>query len=144
MLWGQRTGFACMAVEAGCPIVPFAAVGAEDRFRVVLDIDSRVAWPVRPLVRSVAHRDDVGTLLVRSGRAGLSGTGRLYFSFGQPILTTRWAGRAGDLEAVTSAATPSRRQLSAGSPTCWRCASRTGRGACCRAPPGRRELLLPA
>jgi 1-acyl-sn-glycerol-3-phosphate acyltransferase len=101
LLWGKRTGFARMAIQAGCPIVPFAAVGAEDRFRVVLDTDSPIALPVRALVRRVAGRDDVGTLLVRgAGPAGLPGTGRVYFHFGRPIQTTRWAGRAGDPEAL--------------------------------------------
>lgn len=102
LLWGERTGFARMAIDAGCPIIPFAAVGAEDRFRVVLDTDSRIARPVRSLIRRVAGRDDVGTLLVvGSGPAGLPGTGRLYFSFRTPIATTRWAGRAGDSQALT-------------------------------------------
>ena len=101
LLWGKRTGFARMAVEAGCPIVPFAAIGAEDRFRVMLDMDHRVAWPARTLVRRLAGRDDVGTLLVRgAGPAGLPGAGRLYFSFSAPIETTRWAGREDDPEAL--------------------------------------------
>jgi 1-acyl-sn-glycerol-3-phosphate acyltransferase len=101
LLWGKRTGFVRMAIQAGCPIVPFAAIGAEDRFRVMLDMDQRVAWPARTLVRRVAGRDDVGTLLVRgAGPAGLPGTGRLYFSFSAPIQTTRWAGREGDTEAL--------------------------------------------
>jgi 1-acyl-sn-glycerol-3-phosphate acyltransferase len=101
LLWGKRTGFARMAIQTGCPIVPFAAVGADDRFRVVLDMDSPVALPARALVRRVASRDDVGTLLVRgAGPAGLPGTGRLYFHFGRPIQTTRWAGRAEDPEAL--------------------------------------------
>lgn len=102
LLWGERTGFARMAIEAGCPIVPFAGVGAEDRFRVVLDMDNRVARPVRSIVRRVAHRDDVGTLLVLgSGPVGLPGTGRLYFRFGAPISTARWDGRADDPRALS-------------------------------------------
>lgn len=101
LLWGKRTGFARMAIQAGCPIVPFGAVGAEDRFRVMLDMDQRVAWPARALVRRLAGREDVGTLLVRgTGPGGLPGTGRLYFSFGAPIQTTCWAGRAEDPEAL--------------------------------------------
>jgi 1-acyl-sn-glycerol-3-phosphate acyltransferase len=101
LLWGKRTGFARMAVQAGCPVVPFAAIGAEDRFRVMLDMDHRVAWPARALVRRLAGRDDIGTLLVRgAGPAGLPGTGRLYFGFSAPIDTTRWAGREDDPEAL--------------------------------------------
>jgi 1-acyl-sn-glycerol-3-phosphate acyltransferase len=98
---GRRSGFARLAIDAGCPIVPFAAVGAEDRFRVLLDMDSWAASPARALVRRVAGRDDIGTLLVRgSGPAGLPGTGRLYFEFGEPIATSPWAGRADDPEAL--------------------------------------------
>lgn len=99
LLWGQRTGFARMAIAAGCPIIPFAAVGAEDRFDVLLDMDHPVAAPARAVARRVG-REDVGTLLVRGTTLGfLPGGGRLYFRFGAPIPTTRWAGRADDAEA---------------------------------------------
>lgn len=99
LLWGERTGFARMAIEAGCPIVPFAAVGAEDRFDVLLDMDSRLAAPARAVARR-AGRSDLGTLLVKgSGPAGLPGTGRLYFRLGAPIATTTWSGRAADPDA---------------------------------------------
>ena len=101
LLWGSRTGFVRMAIAAQCPIVPFGAVGAEDRFDVLLDIDHPIAAPARHLVRRVAGRDDVGTLIVRgAGTAGLPRLDRLYFRFGEPISTTRWAGRVDDAEAL--------------------------------------------
>jgi 1-acyl-sn-glycerol-3-phosphate acyltransferase len=101
LLWGDRTGFARMAIAAGCPIVPFGAVGAEDRFEVLLDTDQPIAAPIRAVMRRVGGRDDVGTLLVRgSGPLGLPRADRLYFSFGAPIETTRWAGRDDDAEAL--------------------------------------------
>jgi 1-acyl-sn-glycerol-3-phosphate acyltransferase len=101
LLWGERMGFARMAIQARCPIVPFAGIGGEDQFRVLLDVDSKAALPVRALVRRLAGRDDVGTLLVRgSGPVGLPGTGRLYFHFGAPISTVGWNGRADDLHAL--------------------------------------------
>lgn len=100
LLWGERTGFARMAIAAACPIVPFAAVGAEDRFDVLLDMDARVAAPARALVRKVAGREDVGTVLIKgAGPLGLPRTDRLYFRFGAPIATTPWAGRADDAGA---------------------------------------------
>ncbi len=100
LLWGQRTGFARMAIAAGCPIVPFAAVGAEDRFDVLLDMDHPLAAPARAVARR-AGRTDVGTLLVKgTGFAGLPGTDRLAFRFGAPIATDRWAGRAEDPVAL--------------------------------------------
>ncbi len=101
LLWGKRTGFARMAIVAGCPIVPFAAVGAEHRFSVLVDTDQRVAAPIRAAIRRVARRDDVGTLLVRgTGPLGTPRADRLYFQFGAPIPTTPWAGRADDPEAL--------------------------------------------
>lgn len=106
-LWGNRTGFARMAIAAGCPIIPFAAVGAEDRFRVLVDTDQRIAAPIRALERRLARRDDAGTLLVSgSGPLGLPSLGRIYFRFGAPIPTTPWAGRANDPGRSTTAAPP--------------------------------------
>ena len=103
LLWGKRTGFARMAIAAGCPIVPFGAVGAEDRFDVLIDMDHAVAAPARALVRRVAGRDDVGTLLMRgTGPLGLPRPDRLYFRFGAPIATTPWAGRHDDPEALAA------------------------------------------
>jgi 1-acyl-sn-glycerol-3-phosphate acyltransferase len=101
LLWGNRVGFARMAIAAGCPLIPFAAAGAEDRFSVLLDTDQRAAAPIRAAMRRVAGRDDVGTLLVRgTGPLGLPRPDRLYFRFGAPIQTTRWSGRADDAEAL--------------------------------------------
>lgn len=99
LLWGERTGFARMAIAAGVPIVPFAAVGAEDRFDVLLDLDHPVAAPARAIARRVG-RDDVGTVLVKGSTLGvLPGAGRLYFKFAAPVATTTWSGRAADADA---------------------------------------------
>lgn len=114
LLWGERTGFARMAIEAGAPIVPFAAVGAEDRFDVLLDMDSRLAAPARAVARRVG-RPDLGTLVVKgSGFAGLPGTDRLYFRFGAPIPTTPWSGRASDPDARAECRDLVRAEIEAG------------------------------
>jgi 1-acyl-sn-glycerol-3-phosphate acyltransferase len=100
LLWGKRTGFARMAIEAGCPIVPFGAVGAEDRFDVLVDMDDAIAAPLRAVARRVG-RTDVGTIAVKGSTLGvMPGAGRLYFRFGEPIVTTPWAGRADDPDAL--------------------------------------------
>ncbi|WP_354701737.1 hypothetical protein DSM112329_02065 [Paraconexibacter sp. AEG42_29] len=99
LLWGERTGFARMAIAAGCPIVPFAAYGAEDRFDVLIDVDHPLAAPVRAVAGRLG-RDDVGTVLVKGRTLGvLPGTDRLAFRFGAPIDTAEWAGRAEDADA---------------------------------------------
>jgi 1-acyl-sn-glycerol-3-phosphate acyltransferase len=100
LLWGKRTGFARMAIAAGCPIVPFGAVGAEDRLEVLLDMDHALAAPVRAVARRVG-RTDVGTVLVKGSTFGvLPGAGRLYFRFGASIATRPWSGRSDDPEAL--------------------------------------------
>ncbi|MBJ7457706.1 MAG: acyltransferase family protein [Thermoleophilaceae bacterium] len=92
LLWGERTGFARMAIQASCPIVPFGAVGAEDSFKVVLDVDDALGWPVRQVARKVGREDFATAMLRGSGPAMLPSPERLYFRFGTPIDTSTWAG----------------------------------------------------
>lgn len=86
LIWKQRTGFARMAIDAGCPIVPFAAVGAEDAYDIVLDADHSVFAPLRKLVETAGGRWDVAGPIARGiGPTPLPRPERLYFAFGQPI-----------------------------------------------------------
>lgn len=100
LLWGDRLGFARMAIEHGYPIVPFAAVGGDDTYDVLLDTDGFVGAPFRALGRRLTGRTDVGTLLVRGlGPTLLPRPERFYFRFGSPIETTCWAGLHESAEA---------------------------------------------
>jgi len=102
LLWKDRMGFARMAIEAGCPIVPFAAVGIEDMFDVVVDAEHPVLSPVRSLVESRGGRWELVMPLARGrGAFGVPRAERLYYWFGEPIDTSRWAGRADDSAALT-------------------------------------------
>ncbi|MFD0905178.1 lysophospholipid acyltransferase family protein, partial [Actinomadura sediminis] len=103
--WDGRLGFARLAVEAGCPIVPFGSVGAEEMFTPVVDSRSPLLAPARALGRAVlgerGARDDVLMPLSRGiGPTPVPRPERLYFRFGPPIDTTPWAGREGDDRAV--------------------------------------------
>lgn len=87
LIWKQRTGFARMAVEAGCPIAPFGAVGAEESFDILLDADSPVFAPVRNVVERFGGRWDVVWPIARGlGPTPLPRPERLYFAFGEPII----------------------------------------------------------
>ncbi len=98
LLWGERMGFARLAIEQGYPIVPVAAVGAEDIFEVIADVDTPIygefarlakkvtGFPVPPMARGV-------------GLTGIPRPERLYFWFGEPIDTTRFAGQNDDTAA---------------------------------------------
>jgi len=97
LLWGERAGFARLAIEHGYPIVPFAAVGAEDMFDVILDAGDLLASPLGPLVRRLAPRLDAVPPLVRGiGPTAIPRLQRFYFDFGAPVETRHLAGREND------------------------------------------------
>jgi 1-acyl-sn-glycerol-3-phosphate acyltransferase len=100
LLWGERMGFARLAIEHGYPIVPCAAVGADDMFDVIVDqmtplygqlalaYERVMGFPTPPVVRGV-------------GLTPIPRPERLYFWFGEPIDTTRFAGHDIDTAART-------------------------------------------
>jgi 1-acyl-sn-glycerol-3-phosphate acyltransferase len=101
LIWEQRTGFARLAIEAGCPIVPFGAVGAEDSYDILLDADSRVFAPVRGVVERLGGRWQIAPPIVRGlGPTALPRPERFYFAFGEPIDTRPFAGRHDDEHAL--------------------------------------------
>jgi 1-acyl-sn-glycerol-3-phosphate acyltransferase len=114
LLWGKRTGFARLAIEHGYPIVPFAAVGAEDAFDILLDADELLASPLGPLIRQLAPRADAVAPVVRGlGPTMLPRPERFYFRFAEPVETTPFAGRAGDPAVCTAVRDDVRRAVEA-------------------------------
>ena len=97
LIWKQRMGFARMAIEAGCPVVPFGAVGAEECFDILLDADHPAFTPLRAVVRRLGGNWDLVWPVVRGlGPTPLPRPQPLYFGFGAPISTQRWARQATD------------------------------------------------
>ena len=98
LMWKERLGFARLAIEFGYPIVPFAAVGAEEMLHVVVDRGTPIAAQVSALMRRM-----VGVPLPPIPRGigvtPLPRPERLYFWFGQPVDTSRYGG-AGDDDAA--------------------------------------------
>lgn len=107
LIWKERIGFARMAIEHGVPIVPFAAVGVEDMFDVVLDADDVMHSPVGALVRALGiedqpwfrHGEIIPPIATGHGLGQLPRLERQYFLFGEPIDTAPYAGRHTDGEA---------------------------------------------
>ena len=86
LMWGNRRGFARMAIEHGCTIVPFAAVGVEDVFDIVKDANDFFATRFGRLAKALGLRPDMVPPLVRlSLKGGLPRPERFYFAFGHPI-----------------------------------------------------------
>jgi 1-acyl-sn-glycerol-3-phosphate acyltransferase len=98
LLWRERIGFARLAIEYGYPVVPFAAVGAEEMLDVVVDqrtpiyrdfariYEKLMGFPTPPIVRGV-------------GLTPIPRPERLYFWFGEPIESARFGSRYDDTGA---------------------------------------------
>jgi 1-acyl-sn-glycerol-3-phosphate acyltransferase len=95
LLWKERMGFARLAIEFGYPIVPVAAVGAEECYDILVDSDELRRTPIGPLLERLAPRPDEIPPLVR-GIGPLPRPERFYFRFGAPIETAALAGRQTD------------------------------------------------
>jgi 1-acyl-sn-glycerol-3-phosphate acyltransferase len=99
LLWRERIGFARLAIERGYPIVPFAAVGADDMYDVVIDANTPVyrqlvslyerllGFPPPPVARGI-------------GPTPIPYLERLYFWFGEPIDSARFGSRFEDTEGA--------------------------------------------
>ncbi len=95
LIWSERLGFARMAIEHGYPIVPFAAVGAEESLDIVLDADSPVMAPIRALTQRLFGTEPLP--IVRGiGLTPIPRPERLYFWVGAPVSTEPYAGRHED------------------------------------------------
>lgn len=96
--WKERLGFVRMAVAARCPIVPFAAVGGDDLYDIVLGSDEISATPLGQLLLKAGVRQEALGVYRGVGPSLLPRAERLYFMFGDPIPTARYKGNAGDEE----------------------------------------------
>jgi len=95
LLWKERLGFARLAIEFGYPIVPFAAVGAEEMYQVVVDSETPVAAQVSALMRRLVGLP-LPPLVRGIGPTMLPRPERLYFWFGEPVDTSRYGGETDD------------------------------------------------
>ncbi|MBV8221190.1 MAG: acyltransferase family protein [Solirubrobacterales bacterium] len=101
LIWKERLGFARLSIESGYPIVPFAAVGAEEMYHVVVDREMPIAAQVSALMRRLVGLP-LPPIPRGVGLTMLPRPERLYFWFGQPVDTSRYGG-AGDDNAAARA-----------------------------------------
>ena len=101
LMWRERLGFARIAAQHGCPIVPFAAVGADDTYTVLLDADHPLTKPVRLITDRLTGRPDMFIPVSRGlGPTLIPRPERFYFHFAPPIDTTHLHGRHSDPDAL--------------------------------------------
>ena len=115
LIWGRRLGFARLAIEYGYPIVPVAAVGADDVYDILFDADELLASPFGPLLERLAPRRDVIFPVVRGlGPTAVPRPERFYFRFATPVETAALAGRHGDEAACLAVRDQVRAAIEAG------------------------------
>lgn len=78
LMWGERMGFARLAIEHGYTIIPVASIGIEDNIQIVYDI------PLTPIMRCMKDKRTDMTFPLILPKA----IGRLYFSFGENVDTS--------------------------------------------------------
>ena len=103
LIWKDRTGFARMAVEHGYRIIPFAAVGAEECYDILLDSNDIMGSGLVKWLKTTALGSkfigDGEQLFPLSRGLGLSmipRPERFYYSFGEPIETAQHQGDSDD------------------------------------------------
>lgn len=110
--WKERMGFARLAIEFSYPIIPLAMVGVEEMFGILADEHTPLLGQASRLMRRLVGLPlppigvGLGPLLPRPER--------MYFSFGEPIDTRRFAGRADDAAAVQAVRDETRAAIEAG------------------------------
>jgi 1-acyl-sn-glycerol-3-phosphate acyltransferase len=99
--WEDRSGFIKMAMQHGCTIVPFSAVGAEECYDLVVDSKEILRSPIGMVLRSMGVRKDLILPVVSGiGTTLLPKPQRFYYKFAAPIVTTDYQGLENDPEAV--------------------------------------------
>ena len=88
LLWGERRGFAKMAVEHNVTIVPFAEVGVEQALDIIWDADDIAGTPLGKILDAFGFRQDLRIPLVRGvGPTPIPRPERFDFHFARPIPT---------------------------------------------------------
>ena len=85
--------------SSGYPIIPCAAAGAEDMLDVIVDVDTPVYGPAGPSVQEGYGLPGTSGGPWRRADPHPPRPERLYFWFGEPIDTTRFAGHDDDTAA---------------------------------------------
>jgi 1-acyl-sn-glycerol-3-phosphate acyltransferase len=118
LIWKERYGFVQLAIEHGYSITPYATVGAEEAFDVLLDSSDYMATPLgRYLRRSgIADRylrggEEFPPVVRGLGLTAIPRPEKLYFSFGKPIETNRYRARDRDPATLTRLRERVRRSL---------------------------------
>ncbi len=106
LVWKRRTGFARMAIENDYPILPFAALGPDEAYEILIDSNDIMNSVVGKMLNFTGWAKHVknGEHIPPISR-GLLGSflpkpEKFYFGFGTPIDTSSFKGHSEDPEAL--------------------------------------------
>lgn len=106
LVWKRRTGFARMAMQHGYDIVPFAAIGADDAYRIRYDSKTfqnsmlgRLATRTGVMDRLFRGGDTLGPMVSGLGGTLIPRPEKMYFMFGERISTKPLQDQYNNLEA---------------------------------------------
>jgi 1-acyl-sn-glycerol-3-phosphate acyltransferase len=109
LTWKRRTGFCSMAIQHGYNLLPFAAVGPDDMYDIVMDAEDVIHSPVGKLLKRAGLLEKNGLLrggdIIMPIPRGLGLTSlprpeRFYFSVGDEVDVSGYAGRENDQDAL--------------------------------------------
>ena len=103
LIWKERFGFVKLALEHGYTITPYATVGAEEAFDVLLDSADYMKTPLGRVLKSTGIADsylrggeEFPPLVRGLGLTMIPRPEKLYFALGTPIETSRYRAQFGD------------------------------------------------
>jgi 1-acyl-sn-glycerol-3-phosphate acyltransferase len=103
LIWKERYGFVQLAIQHGYSITPYATVGAEEAFDVLLDSRDYMQTPLGRYLkrRGIADRylrggEEFPPVVRGLGLTAIPRPEKLYFSIGKPIETARYEGSTND------------------------------------------------
>jgi 1-acyl-sn-glycerol-3-phosphate acyltransferase len=103
LIWKERFGFIRLAIEHGYTITPYATVGAEEAFDVLLDSSDYMNTPLGRALkdtgiadRYLRYGEEFPPLVRGLGLTMIPRPEKLYFSIGRPIDMARYRGQSKD------------------------------------------------
>jgi len=106
LFWNQRTGFIRLAVQHGYQILPFAAVGADTMYKILIDANEIMKSPLgrllkcRGIPKQLKSGEYIPPIVRGVGPTLIPQPERFYFAFDRPIDAKRFTGGQQSKEAL--------------------------------------------
>lgn len=107
LIWKERLGFVKMAAQYRYPIQPFASIGADDAFSILLDSGDLKGSPLARLVKNtdiwgklLKYGDEIPPLVRGVALSPIPRPEPFFFIFGEPIDTSAYRKKIHDDQAM--------------------------------------------